>query len=159
MANYNLAQLQQLSREAGWPEHLIAKAAAIWMYESSGNPKAHNPRGENSWGLAQINLPFHPTMTVAKACDPLTALRYAYELYKARPDWGDWYNSNKSYNANARGIAAQSRAIYASGSSGATIGTSAVSNLPAGVGGIAASIGTLGMVAIGVFAVLLLTDD
>ena len=38
-------------------------------------------------------------------------------------------------------------------------GTSAVSNLPASVGGVAASIGTLGMVAIGVFAVLLLTDD
>lgn len=157
MANYNLAQLQQLSREAGWPEHLIAKAAAIWMYESSGNPKAHNPRGENSWGLAQINLPFHPTMTVAKACDPLTALRYAYKLYKARPDWGDWYNSNKSYNANARGIAAQSRAIYAGG--GASGGGSTVANLPASTGGIAASIGTVGLVAAGVVAIMLILDD
>lgn len=115
MAKYDLAQLQQLSREAGWPENLIAKAAAIWMYESGGVTSAHNPRGENSWGLAQINLPFHPTMTAAKAQEPLTALRYAYKLYKARPDWGDWYNSNKKYNNNFQGIAAKSRAIYAAG--------------------------------------------
>lgn len=112
---YGLAQLQSLSRQAGWPESLIAKAAAIWMYESGGNPNAHNPNGEDSWGLPQINLPFHPTMTAAKAREPLTALRYAYKLYKARPDWGDWYNSNKKYNSNYKGIAAQSRAIYAAG--------------------------------------------
>jgi hypothetical protein len=115
MSNYSLAQLQSLSRQAGWPESLIAKAAAIWMYESAGNPRAHNPRGENSWGLAQINLPYHPTMSVAKATEPITALRYAYKLYKARPDWGDWYNSNKAYNNNLRGIAAKSRAVYAAG--------------------------------------------
>jgi hypothetical protein len=115
MANYSLAQLQSLSRQAGWPENLIAKAAAIWMYESAGNPKAHNPRGEDSWGLAQINLPYHPSMTVAKATDPMTALRYAYKLYLARPNWGDWVNSNKAYNNNLRGIAAKSRAIYAAG--------------------------------------------
>jgi hypothetical protein len=129
MANYTLAQLQSLSRQAGWPESLIAKAAAIWMYESAGNPRAHNPRGENSWGLAQINLPYHPTMNVAKATEPITALRYAYKLYKARPDWGDWYNSNKAYNNNLRGIAAKSRAVYAAGGNENAV-TNTASNAP-----------------------------
>lgn len=85
------------------------------MYESNGDPHAHNPNGENSWGLAQINLPYHSTMTVATATNPITALTYAYKLYRARPDWGDWYNSNVKYNNNYQGIAAQSRAIYGNG--------------------------------------------
>lgn len=145
MAKYNLSQLQSLSRQAGWPESLIAKAAAIWMYESGGNPNAHNPRGENSWGLAQINLPFHPTMNAAKAQDPITALTYAYKLYRARPDWGDWYNSNKKYNANFQGIAAQSRAIYSNGGdSGTPVSNSIVNTVSANTTS-AAGIGTRGI--------------
>lgn len=152
MAKYDLAQLQQLSREAGWPESLIAKAAAMWMYESGGDPNAHNPNGENSWGLAQINLPFHPTMTADKACDPLTALRYAYKLYKARPDWGDWYNSNKKYNANYKGIAAQSQAIYSSGTP-AAVNYSAPSSITSG------GFGTAALVGLAVIAVMVLFDE
>lgn len=141
MANYSLAQLQSLSRQAGWPESLIAKAAAIWMYESNGNPNAHNGNGENSWGLAQINLPYHPTMNAAKAQDPITALTYAYKLYRQRGNWEDWHNSNIKYNNNYKGIAAQSRSIY-SGGSGDTPVTNSVVN---SISGNAAGIGTKGI--------------
>ena len=37
--------------------------------ESKYNPLAHNSVGENSWGLVQINLNAHKTITVEQATD------------------------------------------------------------------------------------------
>jgi hypothetical protein len=109
---YGLAQLQSLSRQAGWPENLVEKAGSIWMYESGGIPTAHNPSGEDSWGLAQINWPYHKEYNRAQLTDPIYNLQAAYAIYR-KEGWGAWYNSNRKYNNNYQGIAAQGRAIYA----------------------------------------------
>jgi hypothetical protein len=108
---FNLAQLQALSRQAGWPESLVEKASAIWMYESGGNPNAHNPRGEDSWGLCQVNWPYHREFNRARLVEPLYNLQACYKIYKGE-GWNAWFNSNKKYNSNYQGIAAQARAIY-----------------------------------------------
>lgn len=108
---YNLAQLQDLFRQAGWPENLIEKASAVSMYESSGNPNAHNPRGEDSWGLMQINWPYHREYDRARLVEPIYNLQAAYAIYR-REGWRAWYNSNLKYNRDYLGIASQARAIY-----------------------------------------------
>lgn len=63
---YSVGQLQQILRQAGWPDEtvstnagpmsLIVAMAAIGMAESSGNSSARNLRGEYSLGLWQINM-------------------------------------------------------------------------------------------------------
>lgn len=109
---YNLLQLQDLTRRAGWSENLVEKASAVWMYESGGNPNAHNPRGEDSWGLCQVNYPFHREFDKARLVDPVYNLQACWKIYN-KEGWNAWYNSNKKYNSNYQGIAAQARAVYA----------------------------------------------
>lgn len=106
-----LAQLQSLTRQAGWPENLVEKASAIWKYESSGNPSAHNPNGEDSWGLCQVNWPFHQEFNKGRLTEPLYNLQACYKIYKDE-GWNAWFNSNRKYNNNFQGIAAQARAVY-----------------------------------------------
>lgn len=119
--SYNLAQLQNLSRQAGWPENQIAKVAAIEMYESSGDPNIVNNgssthTNEYSVGLLQINTLSHRDAgTIAQLQDPIYNLQYALRLWQGRPNWQDWYTSNNKYNQDYRGIASQSRAIYVQG--------------------------------------------
>src|SRR5690242_3009887 len=96
--SFDLAQLQSLSRQAGWPESLIEKASAIWMYESGGNPNICRQNSvENSCGLAQINIKAHPEYANANLTDPITNLRIGYIIY-LKQGWGAWYNSNLKYN-------------------------------------------------------------
>ena len=55
----NPAQLLQLAQGAGFKGQDVQTMAAIAMAESSGNPGAHNRNastGDNSYGLAQINM-------------------------------------------------------------------------------------------------------
>jgi hypothetical protein len=136
---YNLAQLQALTRQAGFPESEIAKAAAIWMYESSGDPSAVNDGSstntvEYSVGLAQINTRAHKNYTVEQLKNPDINLKEALRIWRGRPNYADWFNSNKKYERDYRGIASQSRTIYANG--GTSIITAdqvpAILNNPAG---------------------------
>jgi len=88
----NLAQLQGLLLQGGWPNvtvssrsgqvPLIALMASIALAESSGNPYAHNPRGEDSVGLLQINRNAHPGYTVAQLQDPLFNVQVALQIYQ-----------------------------------------------------------------------------
>lgn len=127
MANLNLSQIQGLLRQTGWPENLIAKMAAIVIYESSGNPAAHNPRGEDSWGLLQINWPYHREYERSRLVEPVYNLTAALAIYR-REGVNAWYNSNRKYNQNLNGVAAQSLAIYNGGSPSS--GNTATNNYP-----------------------------
>lgn len=51
--------------------------------ESSYNPNAHNSIGENSWGLVQINLNAHRSITVEQATDPNFAINFLAKNIKA----------------------------------------------------------------------------
>lgn len=80
----NVGELQSVLRAAGWPEGKIVLVAAIGMAESSGNPRAVNPRGEHSVGLWQINMRAHGTRygTESQLYDPLTNARAALDIYR-----------------------------------------------------------------------------
>lgn len=127
MARYNLAQIQSLLRQTGWPENLIAKYAAIVMYESGGNPAVHNTTGEDSYGLLQIYYRYHTDFDRSRYADPLYNLTYAYGVYRREGDHA-WLTSVGKYNRNYQGIAEQSRQIYnGSGNSNpVVVGTSEV---------------------------------
>src|SRR4051794_28288896 len=114
MANLSLQQIQTLLRSTGWPENLIAKMAAIVIYESSGNPAAHNPRGEDSWGLLQINWPYHREYDRARLVEPVYNLTAALAVYR-REGINAWYNSNRKYNSDYQSVATRSREIYNGG--------------------------------------------
>lgn len=133
MARYNLAQVQDLLRQAGWPESLIPKYAAIVMYESGGNPDAHNTQGEDSYGLLQIYYHYHPDFDRSRYNDPLYNLSYAYGIYQREHDHA-WLTSVGKYNRDYQGVASQSQAIYNSGgNSDQTVYTAGTANLPSGV--------------------------
>lgn len=125
---YNLTQIQSLLRQAGWPENLIAKYAAIVMYESGGDPNQHNTRGEDSYGLLQIYYRYHTDFDRSRYNDPLYNLRYAYGVYQGEHDHG-WITSVGKYNRDYQGIASRSRAIYNAGG-GNNLVRQTVSNSP-----------------------------
>lgn len=53
--------------------------------ESQYNPKAHNGVGENSWGLVQINLNAHRSITIEQATNPNFAIDFlAKNISKGR---------------------------------------------------------------------------
>lgn len=113
---YTLAQLQDLLRQAGWPDvtidtvdgpaPLIPLFASFGLAESTGNPSAHNPTNEDSWGLWQINRRAHPQYSVAELMDPLTNAQVALQVYNDQgtrawgvgPDWDGSYLSRGRYN-------------------------------------------------------------
>lgn len=145
--SYTLQQLQILLRQAGWPDvtintvdgpaPLIPLMASFALAESSGNPGAHNPAGEDSWGLLQINRKAHPQYSVAQLTDPLTNLQLALEIYNREgtrawgvgPDWDGSYLSRGRYN--------DSLAIYQQGTQTQDGNTSAPTTPSTGTNGLA----------------------
>jgi hypothetical protein len=69
------AGIASAARAAGLPSCdgvPLATWVAIALAESSGNPTAHNSRGEDSRGLWQINLRTHPGLVTGDLYDPTT---------------------------------------------------------------------------------------
>jgi hypothetical protein len=88
---YTLSDMKTLATNAGFKGADADKMAAIAMVESSGNPGAHNTRGEDSYGLTQVNA--HAWGPIAKqALDPQKAFELAY-MIKQKQGWGAWRNS------------------------------------------------------------------
>lgn len=125
----NLAQIQNLLRQVGFPEDQIIKASAICMYESGGNPNAINDGSrtgtrEYSVGLFQINTLAHHGYTIEQLKDPFVNSQIALQLWRARPNYFDWYNSNLKYQRDYLGIATQARQVYSGNSGITTVDTS-----------------------------------
>src|SRR5882672_5591374 len=133
----SLSQLQDLLRQAGWPDIVISTRdgpapliplfASFAIAESGGVANNHNPRGEDSWGLLQINRgPHgHPEYSVAQLIDPLTNLQIAYRIYldEGTYAWGVGPDHDGSYLD--RGRYNESLAIYNGGRSSDTISSDA----------------------------------
>ncbi len=103
---------------AGFPIADIPVMIAIAYAESGLDPLAHNPRGEDSWGVFQINLRAHPQWTVEQATNPETASQLAYQLYQGRiasqgfnARFNDWsvylYGQYQNYLTQARQAVSQ----------------------------------------------------
>ena len=55
MPRFSAEQIYSFARQAGFSPDEAATMTAIALAESGGNSKAHNPVGEDSRGLWQIN--------------------------------------------------------------------------------------------------------
>lgn len=65
-----------------------SKMNRIIKCESGWNTNAHNPNGEDSWGLVQINRAAHPYVSVKMATTPKYAIRFlTYHQSKKDVNW------------------------------------------------------------------------
>lgn len=106
----NAAQIQQVLRQAGWPENLIVTMGAVALAESGGDPNALNARGEYSVGLLQVNRRAHPQYPEHLLRQPLYNAQAALEIYRKQGirAWGAYTDGRY------RRYLSQSQAAYGS---------------------------------------------
>lgn len=111
----SIAQIQNLMRQAGWPEDLIVTGSAVFYFESAhGDPYAHKVDSvERSYGLAQVNRNAWPQFSVDQLYDPLLNLQVAYDIYRQQ-GWRAWQNTY--YGGRYKPFLAESQAVYYGGS-------------------------------------------
>jgi cell wall-associated NlpC family hydrolase len=91
MPRYSAEQIYGFARRAGFSPDESATMTAIALAESGGNSKAHNPRGEDSRGLWQINGRAHPSfLTKYNLYDPLDNAKAAFEISHKGRDVSPW---------------------------------------------------------------------
>ena len=89
--------VQMAIRESGWPEEEWENAAKIAKCESSFIPSAHNPRGEDSRGLWQINLRAwgaDPFISQLDLWDPFDNAKAAHYVW-VRQGYRAWYHCGR----------------------------------------------------------------
>ena len=94
------SEIADIARRAGFQESSIPIAVAIALAESSGNPRAHNPRPpDDSYGLWQINMlgnlgpsrrARYRLRSNEDLYDPLTNARVAYGESSGGSYWRPW---------------------------------------------------------------------
>lgn len=140
---YSQGQIEQLLRQAGFPESAIPTMVKIAQLESTNNTRAFNPEGRDlSYGLFQINMkdddPRNPKMgeqrrkwfglkSNEELYDPLTNAKAAYKLWNSKEKQGKnegfthWstYNEQIAGNPNLRNINKGAQGMEASATTGA----------------------------------------
>ncbi|MET0237683.1 MAG: NlpC/P60 family protein [Kibdelosporangium sp.] len=95
MARYTAEQIYAFAREAGFSPDRAATMTAIALAESRGNSSAHNPVGENSKGLWQINQRAHPGFATVDLFDPVQNARAAFKVSHGGDDISPWTTTHK----------------------------------------------------------------
>jgi cell wall-associated NlpC family hydrolase len=95
MARYTAEQIYAFAREAGFSPDRAATMTAIALAESRGNSAAHNPVGENSKGLWQINQRAHPGFASLDLFDPVQNARAAFKVSHGGDDISPWTTTHK----------------------------------------------------------------
>ncbi len=91
MARYSAEQIYAFARKAQFSPDAAATMTAIALAESGGNSRAHNPRGEDSRGLWQINASAHPDLARRfDLFDPLANARAAFDVSRGGADVSPW---------------------------------------------------------------------
>jgi cell wall-associated NlpC family hydrolase len=90
MAVLSAAEIYHFARLAGFSPDQAVTMTAVALAESGGNPGAHNPNGENSQGLWQINVAAHTDLAGTNLYDPLTNARAAYRVSHQGQDVSPW---------------------------------------------------------------------
>jgi cell wall-associated NlpC family hydrolase len=91
MPRYSAEQIYGFARRAGFTPDEAATMTAVSLAESGGNSKAHNPHGEDSRGLWQINGKAHPAfLTKYNLYDPLDNAKAAFEISHRGEDISPW---------------------------------------------------------------------
>jgi hypothetical protein len=108
MARYTAEQIYAFAREAGFSPDRAATMTAIAMAESGGNSTAHNPYGENSKGLWQVNAAVHPQFAGMDLYDPVQNAKAAFAVSHGGDDIAPWTTSHGG--ASARYVRFKSQA-------------------------------------------------
>jgi cell wall-associated NlpC family hydrolase len=100
MPRYTAEQIYGFCRTAGFSPDESATFTAIALAESGGNSTSHNPVGEDSKGLWQINARSHPDLDRKyDLYDPQQNARAAFEVSKGGSDASPWTVTHGSSNA------------------------------------------------------------
>jgi cell wall-associated NlpC family hydrolase len=91
MATYSAQQIYGFARAAGFSPDQAVTMTAIALAESGGRSSAHNPHGEDSRGLWQVNLDAHSGWAGGMDLyDPLTNARAAFKISRGGEDISPW---------------------------------------------------------------------
>jgi cell wall-associated NlpC family hydrolase len=113
MARYTAEQIYAFAREAGFSPDRAATMTAVALAESRGNSTAHNPVGENSQGLWQINRMAHAQFASMDLYDPVQNAKAAFLVSHGGDDISPWTTTHGGgsaryirYRADAEAAAA-----------------------------------------------------
>ncbi|GAB1641069.1 NlpC/P60 family protein [Krasilnikovia sp. MM14-A1259] len=91
MPRYSAEQIYGFARRAGFSPDEAATMTAIALAESGGNSRSHNPHGEDSRGLWQINGRAHPSfLTKYDLYNPQDNAKAAFEVSRHGHDISPW---------------------------------------------------------------------
>src|SRR5829696_9416063 len=102
MAVYAAREIYRFARLAGFTPDQAVTMTAIALAESAGESGAHNPHGEDSRGLWQINVAAHHDLARADLYDPLENAKAAFRVSHEGADISPWtttHGSNAKYLA------------------------------------------------------------
>lgn len=107
MAGLSIRQIYDAALQAGFSSQQAVTFTAIAKAESGGNPGAHNPRGEDSRGLWQINVRADQARATkwGNLYDPDANARAAYAISNQGRDMRPWtttHDRNKGTGADYR---------------------------------------------------------
>jgi cell wall-associated NlpC family hydrolase len=118
MADLSAREIYRFARLAGFSPDQAVTMTAIALAESGGNTNAHNPNGENSRGLWQINLDAHGGWAGGmNLFDPAQNARAAYRVSGGGQDVSPW---TVVHGPRPRYLAYKSEALAAAAASGDT---------------------------------------
>jgi cell wall-associated NlpC family hydrolase len=139
MAVYTAREIYRFARLAGFSPDQAVTMTAIALAESHGNSGAHNPHGEDSRGLWQINVAAHREFDRVNLYDPLENAKAAFAVSGRGADvsmWTTTHGDNAKFLAYRTEAQAAARAAGDSGDLGVWTGTPGYGHpLPAGGGG------------------------
>ena len=116
MAVYAAREIYRFARLAGFTPDQAVTMTAIALAESDGNASAHNPRGEDSRGLWQINVAAHPDLGRRNLYDPLENAKAAFQVSGGGRDVSPWTTTHGG--AAAPYVAHRAEALAAAAASG-----------------------------------------
>lgn len=144
MAVLAAREIYRFARLAGFTPDQAVTMTAIALAESRGDSGAHNPHGEDSRGLWQINVAAHHDLARVNLYDPLENAKAAFKVSRGGADVSPWtttHGSNAKYLAYRSEAQAAAHAAGDGGELGVWTGTPGYGHpLPAGGGGAGADL-------------------
>jgi cell wall-associated NlpC family hydrolase len=100
MPIYTAKQIYRFARAAGFSPEQSATMTAVALGESGGNSRAHNPHGEDSRGLWQINMNAHRSWaSELDLYDPVDNAKAAFRVSGGGADISPWTVTHGGANA------------------------------------------------------------
>ena len=143
MAKLTVQQIAGYAQAAGFPPEELARATAVALAESGGDPAAThaNTNGSVDYGLFQINSVHGGLLNQGDKFNPLDNAKMALTVWRgAGNSWTPWaaYNNGTSQGFMAQATLAAAKPVPPASPAGATaVGTGTASGAPAGAGGTA----------------------